>query len=351
MGSRAKRPSLTKKRQIGPFVAAGGLLLATLTGLGGCRKEPGPEPVVVYTSVDEPFARALLDTYRGRTGQRLDILFDSEAGKTTGLVRRIQGEATRPRCDVFFSSEVFHTILLAREGMFERYDSPNAADIPKRYRDPRHRWTGLGLRARVLGYDPNSVDESDVPKSWRDIARPEFAGRLAYANPLFGTTRGHIAAMFALWGESEGRTFLSALRDNGAIMLDGNSAAVRAILDGRARFAATDTDDVWVAQRAEGSITPSYPDMGDGGTLLIPCSVALIKGAPHPEAARRLIDFLVSAEVERRLAESDSRNVPVRAKLRGELGLDLPPETKVTYDQIADAMDESLEAVREILIR
>lgn len=84
---------------------------------------------------------------------------------------------------------------------------------------------------------------------------------------------------------------------------------------------------------------------------MIPCSVALVKGGPNPEAARRLVDFLVSAEVERRLAKSDSRNIPVRAKLRAELGVELPPETHLSYDAIADAMDVSLEAVREILIR
>ena len=157
--------------------------------------------------------------------------------------------------------------------------------------------------------------------------------------------------MFALWGEADARAFLTELRDGGAVMVDGNSAAVRAVLSGRAVFAATDTDDVWLAQRAGGSLTLSYLDMGDGGTLLIPCSVALVKGGPNPEAARRLVDFLVSAGVERRLAESDSRNIPVRAKLRAELGMTLPPETPISYDAIADEMDVSLKAVREILIR
>lgn len=327
-----------------------GLTLAWVAGIAGCREDSASPPVVVYTSVDEPFARAVLDAYREQTGQRVTILFDSEAGKTTGLVRRIQGEADRPRCDVFFSSELFHTILLAREGMLEAYDPPTASDIPSRYRDPQHRWTGIGLRARVLAYDPKKGDIAP-PKTWRDLARPEYANRLAWANPLFGTTRGHVAAMFALWGETDGRAFLTELRDGGAMMVDGNSAAVRAVLSGRAVFAATDTDDVWVAQRAGGSLTLSYLDMGDGGTLLIPCSVALVKGGPNPQAARRLVDFLVSASVERRLAASDSRNIPVRAKLRAELGVALPPETHISYDAIADAMDKSLEAVREILIR
>ena len=90
--------------------------------------------------------------------------------------------------------------------------------------------------------------------------------------------------------------------------------------------------------------------MGDGGTLLIPNSVALIAGAPHPESARKLIDFLTSEQTERLLAQSDSRNFPVRASLRDELTMELPPETKLTFDAIADAMDRAIRLAGEHLI-
>jgi iron(III) transport system substrate-binding protein len=347
------------------------LLVAMVAGLAvGCRNDrpetqerperrPGArtsaaaagEPVVIYTSVDEEFARQVLDAFEERTGQGLAVVFDSEAGKTTGLVQKIEAEAARPRCDVFWSSELFNTILLARTGTLEPYDSPAAADIPDRYKDPEHRWMAVGLRARVLAFDPKKVPADQVPAYWEEVAKAPVAGRLAFANPLFGTTRGHVAAMFALWGPERTGRFLTRLRDNGALMLDGNSAAVRAVLNGEALFAMTDTDDVWVARRRGASIDLRYLDMGDGGTLLVPCSVALIKGGPAGKQARAVVDFLVSAEVERMLAESDSRNVPVRPSLRQELQLDLPPETEVSFVAIADAMEPAVQAVRDILIR
>jgi len=314
------------------------------------KKADSPR-IVVYTSIDDQFAREVLDAYQARTGQKLAIVFDSEAGKTTGLVRKIEAEADRPRCDVFFSSELFNTILLARKGLLEPYDPPAAADIPARYRDPAHRWTAIGLRGRVLGFDPDRVSPETLPSRWEELARAPIAGRLAYANPLFGTTRGHVAAMYALWGPERLRAFLTGLRENQALMLDGNSSAVRAVMGGRTMFCATDTDDVWVAQRNGASMDLRYLDMGDGGTLLIPCSVALIKGGPAGVAARPLVDFLVSAQVERMLAKSDSRNIPVRPALREELGMEMPPETKLSFDAIADAMDEAVQAVRDILIR
>lgn len=323
----------------------------------GCEPEAGLKtaphrPVLLYCSVDETLARIVLKRYEAQTGVSVSTIFDSEAGKTTGLVNRIMREAEgSPRADLFWSSELFHTILLARRGVLESYDSPAAGDIPSRFRDANRYWTAMAVRARVIAFDPKKIARADLPTRWEELAEPRFASISTIANPLFGTTHGHIAAMFALWGPSKGRAFLNALRDGGALISDSNSATVRAVAGGRAKIAVTDTDDVWVARRSGDSLELRYLDMGDGGTLLVPCSVAVLRGGPNPIGARKLVDFLVSAEVERMLARSDSRHVPVRASLRRELGMDWPPESQVGFEAVADAMDEAAAAVREILIR
>jgi iron(III) transport system substrate-binding protein len=333
-----------------------GLLLVWL--IGGCNRDSSQpnaiqSRVVVYCSVDESFARDVLAKFQGNTGIEVAAIYDSEAGKTTGLVNRIVREAQsgRPGADVFWSGELFGTMRLAQADLLDAYDPPPAADIPPRYRDPRHRWTAFAVRARVLAFDPKRTPAAEVPTQWVDIAKPEIAMHTAIANPLFGTTHGHVAAMFALWSPERGRAFLQSLRDNGALIVDGNSASVRAVIDGHAKFALTDSDDVWAGQRGGTSLDSRPLDMGDGGTLLIPCSVGVVRGGPNALAARRLADFLVSAEVERMLATSDSRNIPVREALRKELDMSAPAESKIGFDQIADAMEESAEAVREILIR
>jgi len=106
-----------------------------------------------------------------------------------------------------------------------------------------------------------------------------------------------------------------------------------------------------VAQKSGASLDMVFPDMGDGGTLLIPCTVALLTGAPSPGNGRKLIDFLLSAEVEELLAKSDSGNIPVRAALREKLNMPWPDESKVTFDAAAAAMDAAVAEAREILLR
>ena len=124
----------------------------------GCREStesPGPDfknSVVIYCSVDVAFAEPILDEFQRRTGITVHHIFDTEAGKTTGLVNRLSAEKARPRADVWWSSEIFGTIQLAERGILAPYKSPVASDIPDAYRDPAGHWTshGTSLRSSTL---------------------------------------------------------------------------------------------------------------------------------------------------------------------------------------------------------
>lgn len=334
-------------RRVASSLIASALCMSAF--VAGCKERDNE--VIVYCSVDEIFAKDIFKSFEKKTGITVRPVFDSEAGKTTGLINRLRAEQDRPRADVLFSSELFNTMQLADAGFFESYDSPAAADLPPAYRDRGRRWNAIGLRGRVLAFDPRRASRQPLPERWEQLAEPQFAARLAFANPMFGTTRGHVAAMFALWGSERATAFLTQLKERGALVVDGNSAAVRAVIDGRSDYCMTDTDDVLVAQ-ADGAVLDfSLLDMGDGGTLWIPSTVAIIKGARHQRQAQQLADCLASADVERMLAQSESRNVPVRPSLRAELHLPDPVASRISYEAIAARIDASAEAVRDILIR
>lgn len=340
------------------------LLLIALFLSPGCERagnKPGVRQVVVYTSIDQQFAQEVLAQFAQKTGIEVLPVYDTEAGKTTGLVRRLYKERESPRCDVWWSSEVFGTIELARHGVLRAYEPRSAADIPAEWNDQQQRWTGLAARARVLAYDPQRMQAADVPRTWGDVsaAPRDWLSRLAIANPQFGTTRGHIAAQFALWGPQQATEWLQRLRDGGAQVVDGNAQAVRSVESGNADWCMTDTDDVWAAQRRGSKMDIAYPIMDETGKALwIPCTVAMVNGGPDEAAARELIEFLVSAEAELALARSDSHNVPVRPVLRAQLQSEENSEqffseepSAMDYEKIADAMGVAMDKARETLIR
>ncbi|MBN1345289.1 MAG: extracellular solute-binding protein [Phycisphaerae bacterium] len=322
---------------------------------GACSKEQSTqqtEAPVVYCSVDEEFARTVFAEFERQTGIKPEVLFDTEAGKTTGLVRKIEAERDRPRADVFWSSEVFNTITLTMQGLLESYRPKTADDIEAQFRCPRDFWTGFAARGRVVAFNTEKLSRDQAPKRWIDLADAKWAGKLVMANPQFGTTRGHVAAMFALWGEDKAVGFLEALAKNKVRIADGNAAAVRMVGRGEAELCMTDTDDVWVAQKQGLPVDLVYPSMVDGkGTLWIPNTVAILKGCRHPESARKLVDFLASAELERMMAKTESRNVPVRSALVKELGMTPPDAVQVTYSAVAHAMPDAIRRAREILLR
>ena len=88
-----------------------------------CRKEPEREQVVLYCSVDQAVAEPIVAAFEAQTGVKVLARYDTEASKTVGLVQRIRAEAEAPAADVFWSSEVFHTIRLAQEGLLARLAS------------------------------------------------------------------------------------------------------------------------------------------------------------------------------------------------------------------------------------
>jgi iron(III) transport system substrate-binding protein len=125
---------------------------------------------------------------------------------------------------------------------------------------------------------------------------------------------------------------------------------VRAVAHGQADLGLTDTDDVWAAQRNGWPVDLVYPRHGDQGTLLIPNTVARVRGGPNAVGAAQLIAFLLSSDTERALAESDSHNVPVRGSLAAEFErYSVESPMALSYQRIAENLESALRASAEIL--
>ncbi len=337
----------------GALIAPGGaavissVVLVVGLFLAGCPSHS--REVVVYTAHDPVFSREILLEFERRTGIRVKAVFDTEATKSTGLAERLRRERRRPRCDVFWNNEPLRTVRLAREGLFTPYRSPSAEEIPAQFRDPQGLWTGFAARARALAFDPNRVDPEDAPRTHEELLEPRWRGKLVMANPRFGTTGSHLAFLFAAWGEARARRFLEGLKENGVQMVASNSTSRDRVLSGEALLGLTDTDDIEVVRRLGIPIAESLFE--EEGTIVLPNCVALVKNAPHPGEARALIDYLLSPEVEERLAASSSRQIPLRAAVpvpgRG-LRLAEILRLPVTAEEAATQLPVALKAVEEI---
>jgi len=287
------------------------VLVGLLALVSSCS--PRANDIIVYASVDEEYARPLFEDFTRRSGLRVLPVLDVEEAKTLGLVHRLLAEKSHPQCDVFWSGDCVRASLLKKEGVLQPFDPRAAAEIPEKWRDPDHTWTGFGARARVIVYNTKSV--KDPPRTLAGLADPRWRGRVAVANPMFGTTANHFAAL----GETEALKLAGALKANEVRVVGGNSHVRDLVARGDCDLGLTDSDDVWIGKDRGDAIDLIYPDQDGVGTLAIPNSAALVRGAPHEENARRFIEHLVGVESDAFLAKGPSRQMPVRPSVSGEL--------------------------------
>src|SRR5262249_42678086 len=97
-----------------------------------------------------------------------------------------------------------------------------------------------------------------------------------------------------------------------------------------------------------------YPDQHGIGTLLTPNCAALVKKAPHLETGRRLIDYLLSREVEAALARTRSRQIPLRPGIPGPAGVPSIPSLRVmklNLTTLSGDLDTTDQFLRELFLR
>jgi len=350
-------------RHLKTWLTAGGAMLLAVSSLSSCSKEAS-ETVTVYVSADEHLARQVIAEFEKDTGIAVKMVGDTEVKKTAGLVERIISESDHPQADVFWSSEIFMTIALAERGALAPHESPAVKDWPKEWRDEQNRWFGFSARARVIVYSPQRVPPERVPKSWMALATDDhFKGRIAMADPRFGTTGGHLGAMKCYWEVRMMPGYFGAYGEglaeqNIRVLPSGNAGVVDAVALGEADVGMTDTDDVWAAQALGKDVQLVYPahnmdaSVPGSGTLLIPNTVARIRGARHAAQAAKLVDYLLSEKVERMLAESPSHNIPLRPSLASAFPkYAVPNPLKVNYQEAANlrlgAIEQLMNAVDE----
>lgn len=164
---------------------------------------------------------------------------------------------------------------------------------------------------RVIVFNKSLLENGLPLKSIFDFLDPRFAGKACIANPLFGTTSMHAAALFQVLGEEKTREFFAGLLTNRVKMLSSNGEVRRRVAAGDFLIGLTDSDDVNVAIQDGQRVDFVLPDQDGFGTLVVPSAAVLIAHAPNATNGKKFIDFLLSAEVERLLAESDAAQIPL----------------------------------------
>lgn len=328
---------------------------AAVSLAAGCTTRTANE-VVVYTALDSEFSQPILQRYEEQSGVPVRAKFDVEANKTLGLTQEIIAEASRPRCDVFWNNEILNTLRLEQKGLLEACQPKMASAYPPLFRSPEGTWHGFAARARVLLVNTEMVGDGERPNSLYDLADEKWRAKGGLAKPLFGTTATHVACLFAYLGDEKARQLLDDIKSNEVQVFPGNKQVAQAVSSGQIVFGLTDTDDAIGEIEAGHPVAIVYPDQQDDGlgTLFIPNTLAIIQGSPHPQEARKLVDYLLTPEIEVDLAKGPSAQIPLSSEVEVELRVETPRTVRameVDFYQAAEKWDVAARAARDVFAR
>lgn len=248
------------------------------------------ERLAVYTTLDEPLARAVLAAFEEDTGIGVDWVRLS-GGE---CVARLMAEKENPQISIWYGGVGLDHIVAKEKGLTMAYESPNAVNIPANFKDEDHYWTGIYAGPLCFVSNTNLLKELglEAPTSWADLIKPEYEGHLQVANPgTSGTSYNVLATVVQILGEDEAFEYLKKLDKNifqytRSGSKPGKNAAIGEIPIG---IGYAHDQVKLVAQGYPLKIT--FPSEGTGYEI---ASISLIKGGPQTELAKKLYDWALT---------------------------------------------------------
>jgi iron(III) transport system substrate-binding protein len=255
--------------------------------------------ITVYCSIIDEQCRAGVAAFERSTGTKVSMV-----RKGTGeTYAQIRAEASSPRGDVWWGGPGDPHMQAAEEGLLEEYKSPRLAELhPWAVRLAelsKYRTTGIYLGALGMGYNTEVLKKKNIPapKCWADLLDAKFRDEVQIADPnSSGTAYVMLATMVQLMGEDKGFAYLKALHRNVNQYTKSGIAPVKSTASGENGVGIAFLHDM-VTMRVQGApIQTVAPCEGTGYEI---GAVSLIKGRKNAEAARRFVDWTLSAEAQK----------------------------------------------------
>lgn len=305
-----------------------------------------PETLMVYTSMKEVLIGELKDAFVKKYPNVTMDYYTAGAGKVMAKMaaERQSGQIVT---DIIWTSEVPDFFAMKKEGILEKYVSPEAAKVVSPLNDP----DGYFIPARLgtLGIVYNTDRVKAKPTSWKDLLKPEFKGAFAIASPALSGTAFVSVGMLV---ENFGWEYIEKLRANGAMMGKGSGQVVDDTASGDLS-GCIGVDYITLDKVEKGApLGFAYPEE----MLVIPSPIAIIKGSKNLETAKKFVDFVLSVEGQTIVANANT--IPVRPEVRvkienGLVSADsaVKRALKVDYAKLGAEKEASIERFTQIMTK
>lgn len=317
-----------------------------LTGsLASCsQNDSSADSLVIYSGRSEEFIAPFFAAFTEETGIKLDVRY----GDSAALAAQILEEGANSPADIFLSQDAGALGAVAGEGLLRTLDSSTLNRVDQRFRSAGNDWVGITGRVRVLAYSPDRV--SKFPKSVDDLIKPEWKGRIGIA-PTNSSFQAFVTAMIQSRGEGATESWLRALASNSPKYYEKNSLIVQAIDAGEIDAGLVNHYYIWeVSEELDREINAEieFFEPGDIGNLINVSGAGILNSSSKESSATKLIEYLLSDQVQKRFVVDTHEYSIVLPELRPE---NLPALSAIKAPEISLAELADLKRTQALLIK
>ena len=252
----------------------------------------------------------LYQKFTDKTGIKVNII----SGKDKALQKRITEEGADSKADLYITADAGRLGAFASKGMFQNSLTPAIkAAVPSNFRTSK--WTGIAKRARIIYYSPERVNANDLNgMTYEDLADSKWKGRIVIRKSNNIYNQSLVASLIKNNGKKATAEWAKGVVANMARDSKGNDRAqILAVAAGEADLAVANTYYLALMlsgkkgaeqQAAAKKVLPFFPNQGDRGTHMNISGGGVLKNAPNPENAKKLLEFLLTKEAQQHIVNN-----------------------------------------------
>jgi len=250
--------------------------------------------VVLYSSLNNEQIVTLVDAFKKKYPSIKPSFY---RGTSERVLQRVVTEAKAGRfaADVVTSAG-FQVQLLKESALTQRFVPPEASAFNEGFKDPEGHWVSVHSLLNSMAYNTQLVKPNEAPKKYEDLLAPRWKGRLGVnlQDPEW------YVSLQRRWGKEKARNFLKALAAQQPGVRDGHNITAQLLAAGE--FHAVSNTYAHIAARIKSQGGP-VQYVFDEPVITYVHPITLMKAAPHPNAGKLLISFILSIEGQRMLRD------------------------------------------------
>ena len=252
------------------------------------------------------------DAFTKETGIKVQYI-ESGSGE---VVNRIEREKTNTQADLIVTLPPF-VQKAAADGMLDAYTPAEVSAIPADTRDPGGRFYPLVNNYFCFIYNGTAL--SGPPKTFTDLLDPKFKGKVQYSTPgqAGDGTALMVLTFHAMGSKDAGFDYLKKLQANNVGPSSSTGKLAAKVNKGELYVANGDVQMNFAQMADNPNLRIFWPAdaKGQRSTLSLPYYIGLVKGAPHADNGKKLMDFLLSRKAQETVS-SIARGIPARSDVK-----------------------------------